>query len=133
MPGIYQRAVELRNCFLLAPATGDWTTSQLAIARASTVVIGHSHVRVRDRSALREDCSEYYRLDRVEFTARATAMVLHEMQGQLVPRSFTPGYVILSFIVSYVGAWTTLELLHRRTAGRGLYNWYVRLAFDVSR
>lgn len=43
--------------------------------------------------------------------------------GQIVPRTFTVGYIILSYVVSYVGALTTLELLHRRTADTGLYNW----------
>ena len=43
--------------------------------------------------------------------------------GQIVPRTFTVGYILLSYIVSYVGALTTLELLHRRTADTGLYNW----------
>ncbi len=44
-------------------------------------------------------------------------------EGQAVSRSFTPDYIFLSYLVSYIGAWTTLELLQRRTAGRGLYNW----------
>lgn len=43
--------------------------------------------------------------------------------GDIVARSFTPGYIILSYVVSYVGALTTLELLHRRTADTGPYNW----------
>ena len=46
-------------------------------------------------------------------------------EGQIVPKSFSPGYVVLSYVVSYVGAWTTLELLNRRTAMRGYYNWQV--------
>ena len=46
-----------------------------------------------------------------------------DLRDQIVPRSFTPGYVVLSYLVSYVGSWTTLELLHRRTAERGFYNW----------
>ncbi len=46
-------------------------------------------------------------------------------EGEIVPRTFTTGYIVLSYIVSYVGALTTLELIHRRTADTGLYNWYV--------
>lgn len=45
-------------------------------------------------------------------------------RGHIVPRGFSPGFVVLSYLVSFVGAWTTLELINRRTAGRGLYNWY---------
>lgn len=44
--------------------------------------------------------------------------------GQIVSREISAGYVVLSYLVSYVGAWTTLELVNRRTAGKGLYNWY---------
>ena len=53
---------------------------------------------------------------------------LRQWEGEIVPRSFMPGYIVLSYIVSYIGALTTLELLHKRTAGRGLYNWYVPLS-----
>jgi NO-binding membrane sensor protein with MHYT domain len=46
------------------------------------------------------------------------------MEGQIVSRTFSPGLVVLSYVVSWIGAWTTLELINKRTAGRGLYNWY---------
>ena len=36
---------------------------------------------------------------------------------------FDAVYVILTLLISIVGSWTTLELLHRRTDSRGLYNW----------
>jgi NO-binding membrane sensor protein with MHYT domain len=52
----------------------------------------------------------------------ATAIIA-EFAGKHVSRNFSSGFVILSYVVSYVGAWTTLELINRRTAGRGLYNW----------
>ncbi|KFY31704.1 hypothetical protein V493_00884 [Pseudogymnoascus sp. VKM F-4281 (FW-2241)] len=55
-----------------------------------------------------------------------------EWEGRIVPREFTPGYVVLSYVVSFIGAWTTLELLHRRTAGKGLYNWSLLVASSVS-
>lgn len=55
-----------------------------------------------------------------------------------VPVSYLPGYVFLSYVISVMGCATTLELLHRRTAMAGLYNWYVhsitrlRLSSDSS-
>ena len=45
-----------------------------------------------------------------------------EWEGEIVPHSFISGYVVMSFVVSYVGALTTLELLHRRTSSHGAYN-----------
>lgn len=32
------------------------------------------------------------------------------------------GFVFLAYVVAVVGAWTTIELLLRRTGGRGSYN-----------
>ncbi|KAI9829072.1 MAG: hypothetical protein M1832_000095 [Thelocarpon impressellum] len=55
-----------------------------------------------------------------------------EWEGEIVPRSFTPGYILLSYVVSYIGALTTLELLHRRTAGRGVYNWFLLIGSSIS-
>ncbi|KAH8586914.1 hypothetical protein B0O99DRAFT_585253 [Bisporella sp. PMI_857] len=55
-----------------------------------------------------------------------------EWEGRIVPRAFSVGYVVLSYAVSYVGAWTTLELINRRTSGRGLYNWYLLVGSSVS-
>ncbi|KAI1815039.1 hypothetical protein GGS20DRAFT_584851 [Poronia punctata] len=43
-------------------------------------------------------------------------------QGQPVPRSFSPLFVVLSFIVSFIGAASTLELINRRTSRNGLLN-----------
>ncbi|CZR66694.1 related to MHYT domain signalling protein [Phialocephala subalpina] len=53
-------------------------------------------------------------------------------EGLVVPRYFSPGFVMLSYLVSYVGALTTLELINRRTAGRGLYNWYLLFGSSIS-
>ena len=50
-------------------------------------------------------------------------MEAQEGVGQSLSPSFDAGYVILSLLSSIVGSWTTLELLHRRTDNRGLYNW----------
>ncbi|KAI0802295.1 hypothetical protein GGR55DRAFT_683390 [Xylaria sp. FL0064] len=43
-------------------------------------------------------------------------------QGHFVPRSFNPGFVILSFLVSLIGSISTLELINRRTSRNGLFN-----------
>src|SRR5438045_1307552 len=52
-------------------------------------------------------------------------LLLQAWEGRIVPRAFSVGYVVLSYVLSYIGAWTTLELINRRTSGRGLYNWCV--------
>ena len=49
--------------------------------------------------------------------------IWQEWEGRIVPRQFLVGFVVLSYLVSYVGAWTTLELFNQRTGGKGLYNW----------
>ncbi|OBT61333.1 hypothetical protein VE03_09534 [Pseudogymnoascus sp. 23342-1-I1] len=55
-----------------------------------------------------------------------------EWEGRIVSREFTPGFVVLSYLVSFIGAWTTLELLQRRTAGKGLYNWSLLFSSSIS-
>ena len=45
--------------------------------------------------------------------------------GQITPCSYNAGFIVLAYMVSWVGCITTLELLHRRTSRRVLYNWYV--------
>lgn len=42
--------------------------------------------------------------------------------------SYDAGFIVLSYLVSLAGCWTSLELLHRRTGTRGYYNWYLLLA-----
>lgn len=59
------------------------------------------------------------------FAMSNSTQLFLDWEGQIVPRAFSPGYVALSYLVSYVGAWTTLELINKRTAVRGLYNWYI--------
>lgn len=44
------------------------------------------------------------------------------------PQAFSPGLIALSYIISYVGSLSTVELLQRRTSRRGAYNWYVAFA-----
>jgi hypothetical protein len=45
-----------------------------------------------------------------------------DLVGKIIPRTFAPEFVVLSYVVSYIGALTTIELLHRRTSRRGWYN-----------
>ncbi|OAL70865.1 hypothetical protein A7D00_5195 [Trichophyton violaceum] len=49
----------------------------------------------------------------------------------VVHQSFHPEFIFLSYIVSFVGCATCLELLHRRTARLGLYNWYLLITAAV--
>ncbi|KAF9870538.1 hypothetical protein CkaCkLH20_12028 [Colletotrichum karsti] len=42
--------------------------------------------------------------------------------GHIVPRAFNGGFVTLSFVVSLIGAASTLELLNRRTSHKGKFN-----------
>lgn len=46
-------------------------------------------------------------------------------RDQIVPRSFNGGFVTLSYVVSLIGAASTLELINRRTAPKGKINQYV--------
>ena len=42
--------------------------------------------------------------------------------GQSVPFHFSWGFVALSYLVSLIGAGSTLELINRRTSIKGRYN-----------
>ncbi|KAI5457240.1 hypothetical protein BGZ63DRAFT_427961 [Mariannaea sp. PMI_226] len=42
--------------------------------------------------------------------------------GQIVPQNYNAGFVALSYVVSLVGAASTLELINRRTGFKGLFN-----------
>ncbi|KAJ2897959.1 uncharacterized protein MKZ38_004288 [Zalerion maritima] len=42
--------------------------------------------------------------------------------GQVVPFSFSAGIIVMSYLVSLVGAGSTLELINRRTSNKGKYN-----------
>lgn len=48
--------------------------------------------------------------------------LLEAWQGKIVPQSFNGGFVTLSYIVSLLGAASTLELINRRTAIKGIFN-----------
>lgn len=47
----------------------------------------------------------------------------NDYEGEVVQKHLAPGFVALSFIVSFIGSWTTLELINRRTSTKGWYNW----------
>lgn len=47
---------------------------------------------------------------------------VEQYEGKVVPFSFNAGYVGLSYVVSLVGAASTLELIRRRTSHKGIYN-----------
>ncbi|TVY78348.1 Signaling protein [Lachnellula suecica] len=62
---------------------------------------------------------------------------MRHMEGHIVPKYFNAGFVVLSYLISYLGAMTTLELLMRRTSMRresmrGLYNWFLLLGASIS-
>lgn len=48
---------------------------------------------------------------------------LTALEGHFVDRTYQPGFVILAYMVSFVGAWTALELINMRTSIRGWFNW----------
>ncbi|KAJ4267410.1 hypothetical protein NW762_003517 [Fusarium torreyae] len=52
----------------------------------------------------------------------STQELLQRYQGHIVPQSYNAGFVALSYVVSLVGAGSTLELINRRTGLRGLFN-----------
>ncbi|KAI1858907.1 hypothetical protein JX265_005117 [Neoarthrinium moseri] len=52
--------------------------------------------------------------------------------GQTVPVSFNVGFVVLSYVVSLLGAGSTLELINRRTSLKGLYNHFLLVGAAVS-
>ena len=51
--------------------------------------------------------------------------LIEQWRDQIVPRSFNAGFVTLSYVVSLIGAASTLELINRRTAPKGKINQYV--------
>ncbi|KAL2073274.1 hypothetical protein VTL71DRAFT_10598 [Oculimacula yallundae] len=58
--------------------------------------------------------------------------VLMAMQGEIVRKSYKPGYVVLSYFVGCLGAFTTLEIMKRRAASNGSYNNFLILAASLS-
>ena len=58
----------------------------------------------------------------------STEDLLHQYQGHIVPQSYNAGFVALSYLVSLVGAASTLELMNRRTGFRGIFNQYAAIS-----
>ncbi|KAJ4200351.1 hypothetical protein NW767_007414 [Fusarium falciforme] len=58
--------------------------------------------------------------------------LLREYQGHIVPQSYNAGFVALSYVVSLVGAGSTLELINRRTGLRGLFNHLLLMSSAVT-
>ncbi|KAK6074038.1 mhyt domain signaling [Seiridium cupressi] len=52
--------------------------------------------------------------------------------GQTVPVSFNVGFAALSYVVSLLGAGSTLELINRRTSLKGLYNHFLLVGAAIS-
>lgn len=59
-------------------------------------------------------------------------LLLHQYEGQIVPRSFNAGFVTLSYVVSWIGAASTLELINRRTSRNGLFNHLILFSAAVT-
>ncbi|KAJ1325082.1 Bacterial signaling protein N terminal repeat [Microdochium nivale] len=58
--------------------------------------------------------------------------LLAQYQGQIVPRAFNSGFVVISYVVSFIGAVCTLELINRRTSKNGIYNHLILLGSAVT-
>lgn len=52
--------------------------------------------------------------------------LLKQYQGQIVPKACNAGYLALSYLISLVGAASTLELVNRRSWFNGISNQYAR-------
>ncbi|KAK2796359.1 hypothetical protein FQN51_009449 [Onygenales sp. PD_10] len=46
--------------------------------------------------------------------------------------TYNAGFIVLSYLVSFAGCATSLELLHRRTSRFGLHNWYLLITSAVT-
>ncbi|ORY64242.1 uncharacterized protein BCR38DRAFT_392843 [Pseudomassariella vexata] len=55
-----------------------------------------------------------------------------QYEGNIVPRSFNGGFVALSYIISLIGAASTLELINRRTSRNGLSNHVILVSAAVT-
>ncbi|KAI1495256.1 hypothetical protein F5X96DRAFT_675847 [Biscogniauxia mediterranea] len=58
--------------------------------------------------------------------------LLQQYEGEIVPRAFKAGFVVLSFVVSLIGAISTLELINRRTSRNGLLNHFLLISAAVT-
>ncbi|KAF7858513.1 hypothetical protein EAF04_009113 [Stromatinia cepivora] len=62
----------------------------------------------------------------------STIQAWHKLQGHIIDKKYDAGYIILSYLVSLVGAWTAFELLNLRTTRKGRYNWTVLVFASIS-
>ncbi|KAI6776948.1 hypothetical protein HG530_000893 [Fusarium avenaceum] len=62
----------------------------------------------------------------------STEELLQRYQGHIVPQSYNAGFVALSYVVSLVGAASTLELINRRTGLRGIFNHLLLMSSAVT-
>ncbi|CAJ2510695.1 Uu.00g063200.m01.CDS01 [Anthostomella pinea] len=58
--------------------------------------------------------------------------LLQKYGGEIVPRGFNAGFVVLSYIVSFTGAASTLELINRRTSLKGVANHMILFSAAVT-
>ncbi|KAH8897836.1 hypothetical protein GQ53DRAFT_637355 [Thozetella sp. PMI_491] len=65
-------------------------------------------------------------------TSLSAEELFEAWHGQLVPRSFNPGFVTLSYVVSLIGSASTLELINRRTAPKGVFNHVLLISAAVA-
>ncbi|KAK3690563.1 hypothetical protein B0T22DRAFT_463879 [Podospora appendiculata] len=52
--------------------------------------------------------------------------------GQVIPFQFNAGIIVISFVVSFVGSASTLELINRRTSRKGRYNYLLLFGAAIS-
>jgi len=57
---------------------------------------------------------------------------LSRLVGQVIPSRFDPAILVVSYVVSFVGAASTLELINRRTSRKGIYNHLLLLGAAIS-
>ncbi|KAF7932676.1 uncharacterized protein EAE98_003975 [Botrytis deweyae] len=62
----------------------------------------------------------------------STLQAWHDLQGHVIDKKYDAGYILLSFLVSLVGAWTAFELLNLRTTRKGRYNWTVLVFASIA-
>ena len=49
-----------------------------------------------------------------------------------VPHSYSAAWIAFSYVISLIGTSTTIELLHRQTSSRGLYNWFLMIGASIA-
>lgn len=59
--------------------------------------------------------------------------LLESYRGHVVPKEYNAGYVALSYLISLVGAASTLELINRRSWFNGISNQYATGPLETRR